>query len=123
MAQIFPGEWAWSALSTPRSKRMIWFSVLSGFKRLPDNCAPLRRNLLMVDLGLMLRLRFSGLAEPMLGIVSRIGPHPLPRPHYDELARMLDSDPSLIAWYAGQTGEIDAMELSEILEARLENSS
>lgn len=120
VAQIFPGEWAWPALATPLSTRMVWYALLSGLPQLPDDCAPLRRNLLMLDTGLMLRLRFGGLAEAMGGIVARITPYPLPRHHYDELARMLAKDPSLIAWYAGQTGEIDTVELSEILDARLE---
>lgn len=119
-AQIFPGDWAWPALATPLSTRMVWYALLSGLPQLPDDCAPLRRNLLMLDTGLMLRLRFGGLAEAMGGIVARITPYPLPRHHYDELARMLAKDPSLIAWYAGQTGEIDTVELSEILDARLE---
>jgi hypothetical protein len=121
VAQIFPGDWAWPALATPRSTRMIWYALLSGLPELPDDCVPLRRNLLMLDAGLMLRLRFGGLAEAMGGIVARIAPYPLPRHHYDELAQMLAKDPSLIAWYAGQTGEIDTVELSEILDARSED--
>jgi hypothetical protein len=98
---------------------MIWFAILSGFPALPEDCTYLRQNLLIVDLGLMLRLRFSGLAEPMRGILSRLGPHPLPRGHYDELARMLAGDPSLVAWYAGQTVTIDTLELAEILSERI----
>ena len=120
MARIFPGEWAWAALAVPRATRQIWFSVLSGLPDLPDDCTHLRRNLLLLDLGLMLRLRFGGLAESMRGIVTRLIPHPLPRRHYNEVVRMLEEDISLIAWYEGQTKDIDTLELSEILDYRKE---
>lgn len=120
MARIFPGEWAWAALAMPGATRQVWFAVLSGMQDLPKDCTRLRRNLLLLDLGLMLRLRFGGLAEPMRGIVTRLIPHPLPRGHYDEAARMLEEDVSLIAWYAGQTKEVDTLELSEILDYRKE---
>lgn len=120
MARIFPEGWAWAALAIPQSTRQIWFAVLSGLKVLPEDCTHLRRNLLMLDAGLMLRLRFGGLAEPIHGIVTRITPQPLPRRQYDELARMLAEDPSLIAWYAGQTVAIETVDLSEILDARIE---
>ena len=118
MARIFPGEWAWAALAMPRATRQIWFAVLSGLQDLPEDCTQLRRNLLLLDLGLMLRLRFGSLAEPMRGILTRLIPHPLPRGHYDEVARMLEDDASLIAWYEGQTKEIDTLELSDILDYR-----
>lgn len=120
MVRIFPGDWAWAALAMPRASRQIWFAVLSGLPDLPEDCRHLRRNLLLLDLSLMLRLRFGGLAEPMRGIVTRLVPHPLPRGHYNEVARMLEEDLSLIAWYEGQTKEIDTLELSEILDYRKE---
>ena len=120
MARIFPGEWASAVLAMPRDTRQIWFAVLSGLQDLPEDCTQLRRNLLLLDLGLMLRLRFGRLAEPMRGIVTRLIPHPLPRGHYDEVARMLEDDASLIAWYDGQTKEIDTLELSDIMDYRKE---
>lgn len=120
MARIFPGGWAWAALAMPPATRQIWFAVLSGLPDQPRDCTHLRRNLLLLDLGLMLRLRFGSLAEPIRGIVTRLIPHPLPRDHYDELARMLEDDAGLIAWYEGQTKEIDTSELSDVLDYRKE---
>lgn len=120
MARIFPGEWAWAALAMPRATRQIWFAVLSGLQDLPEDCTHLRRNLLLLDLGLILRLRFGSLAEPIRGMVTRILHHPLRRCHYDELAQMFAEDASLIAWSDTQTAEIDTMELSEFLDFRME---
>lgn len=120
MACIFPGDWAWAALAAPRATRQIWFAVLSGFQDLPEDCTQLRRNLLLLDLDLMMRLRFGNLAEAVRGIVTRLIPHPLQRDHYDELANILGEDASLVAWYEGQTNEIDTMELSDILDYRKE---
>ena len=120
MARIFPGEWAWAALAMPSATRQIWFAVLSGMQDLPKDCTHLRRNLLLLDLGLMLRLRFGNLAEPMRGMVTRLIPHPLPRGHYDELAHFFSEDASRIARSESQTEEIDTMDLSEFLDFRRE---
>ncbi len=118
--RIFPSEWAWAVLAMPRATRQTWFAVLSGLPDLPEDCTHLRRNLLMLDPGLMMRLRFGALAEPVRGIVTRLIPHPLPRGHYDELARMFAENASLIAGNEGQTGDIDTLELKEIMDYRKE---
>ena len=114
MARIFPNDWAWAALTFPRSTRHIWFAVLSGLRDLPDDCSPLRCNLLTLDLGLMLRLRFGDLGPSIGNLVSRIDRHPLPRCHYDKLARMVERDPSITAWREGL--EIESDQLCEFVD-------
>jgi hypothetical protein len=115
MASIFPNYWAWAALALPRSTRQIWFAVLSGFQSLPADCTQLRNNLLTIDLGLMLRLRFGDLAASVGNIVCRIERYPLPRGQYDQLARILVADPSVITWYEGRPGTIETDDLSELV--------
>ena len=113
---LFPGDWAWAALATPLPTRQIWYAVLSGLPALPPDPATLRTNLLILDHKHLLRLRFQGLAEPMHGILTRLFPAPLPRDTYTMLADRLAKDPSLIAWYAGQAGEVNSVELAGYFE-------
>jgi hypothetical protein len=120
MPRIFPGEWAWAALTMPRATRKIWFAVLSVLQDLPEDCTHLRRNLLLLDLGLLLRLRFGNLAELMRRMVTRLIPHPLPRGQYDEPAHFFLENASRIARSERQTEEIDRMDLSEFLDFRRE---
>jgi hypothetical protein len=122
MSRIFPDEWAWAAVAAPRSTRQIWFALLSGFATLPTDCARLRSNLLTVDLGLMLRLRFGDELSVYIGnIVSRLDRYPLQRGLYDKLARILVADPTVITWYEGRPGIIETDELSELVsQFRLE---
>ena len=115
MGRIFPNDWAWAAVAVPRSTRQIWFAVLSGFQALPADCTQLRSNLLTLDQGLMLRLRFGELAATMGSIVSRIDRYPLRRGQYDKLARILVADPTVITWYEGRPGVIETDDLSELV--------
>lgn len=114
MARIFPNDWAWAALTNPRSTRHVWFAVLSGLHDLPADCTKLRCNLLTLNLDLMLRLRFGELGSLIGSIVSRIDRQPLPRRHYDKLARMVANDPTIANWREGL--EIESEQLFEFVE-------
>jgi hypothetical protein len=113
MTKIFPGQWAWAALAFPRSTQQIWCSILSGPLDLPPDCSRLRANLLSLDQGLMLRLRFGNVGDALGKIVSRLERNPLPKIHYDPLAEMLKSDLTIAEWYDARSGPIHTEDLED----------